>query len=216
MPISVRRKNQNSSEHHPRDSVCNTIAHIVSVTTETMRNSSGQPDTHNIFSSGDIPKITLFDYLIRFATYAYVGSCELIIAFILVNRFIEAYYRKFNKNPFNHLTVHRLFASALIISQKYCSDLYFSMRFLHSVAGISQHECAVCELSFIQTIDCNIYVSLEEFELYKNMIFAFSEKLSQSPDFCNSEVADIANRTICKRDRVANLQNEHIARSHSV
>lgn len=125
----------------------------------------------SVFAVSDISKIIIFeDYMHRYIKYVDISICELIVAIVLLDRFIKEYYEKTQKNCNIKIMIHKLFAISLILSQKLCSDKFDSLKYLSLVVGMPITECVKCEIEFLSFINNDLYVSPDTYKIYTTIV----------------------------------------------
>lgn len=86
-----------------------------------------------------------------------------------------------------HLNVHRLLFTSVLVASKTLDDTTFNNKYHSYVAGIDVSDLNTLERRFLNMIDYNLNVSLENFEYYRREIELSSITISQ-PDSIISEV----------------------------
>lgn len=115
------------------------------------------------FHAASKPGITVLDYLQRVATYAECSDPCYIMALIYLDR-IQAHpdFRV------NHLNIHRLLITSIMIAAKFFDDFYYNNAFYARIGGISVKEINSLEMEFLFIVGFSVAVSEEEFNQYKN------------------------------------------------
>lgn len=124
-----------------------------------------QENVHIFFPSQEkIPSIELSKYLNRFVKYAFQSPACYVVTLIYINRFVD----KCGPNIFNQLSCYRIFLPAFVVAAKFFDDNYFSNSFYSKVGGVSRIHLNELEVQFLKVMDCNVFVSKEE---YDNFLF---------------------------------------------
>jgi hypothetical protein len=114
--------------------------------------------------------VTLIEYIDRCNRFMHTIGYELIVAMIFIDRFIFAHNARYNESILTPSTVHKIFATALALSQKYCNDTFYNLSYVSKVVGYSREKCVRCELEFLETVDGILFVSTKEYNIYNNII----------------------------------------------
>ena len=112
------------------------------------------------------PSISLFLYIQRTMRYLPATVDTFIVALIYIDRVLSF-------NPEVRLTIynaHRLFITAVLIASKYLDDLFYTNVFFSKVGGISPHEMNRLEIEFLAAVRFSLYVKLEMFQYYRDII----------------------------------------------
>ena len=67
--------------------------------------------------------------------------------------------------------------TAILLIHKYYDDAYYNNKVLADIGGVSVEEINQLEIEFLQQINFNIYVKVEEYKMYRLSIDKF---------FCNT------------------------------
>lgn len=119
----------------------------------------------DIFTLKKIPKINLLQYLDRVTKYLQIERSTLIIGLIYFDRIILnncIYVTEYN--------VHQLILISLIISYKNNEDITFENDYLSEIGGIKLKFFTQLEIKYLELIDYNLFVSIDEFLKYKNLL----------------------------------------------
>lgn len=154
--------------YNKRDAKYNLIVTITSIL-DLLAAQAPQFNENCIFTSKNHP-IILLKYIIRIHHYLNASECELIVAMIYIDRFIYAYERQFEYNILIQTTVHKIFATAMMLSQKYCEDKFNTLGYVSRVTCIPKDECINCELIFLQILDGRLFISTEEYRTYDTLL----------------------------------------------
>ena len=144
---------------------CDLVQCIISVLNNLTRDYSMIADNVFTISRCTVP---LLDFITRCQKYLHACDSELILAIIYIDRFVSAYTKKNGENILTPTTVHKIFATALILAQKYNTDEYYKLDHIVKVLGVSKKTYINCECMFLQNIDSELYVSLEEYNCYSD------------------------------------------------
>ena len=117
------------------------------------------------FWSNSIPKISLYDYLIRIQTYSCLEKNTLILSLIYIDRLC-----KIGNFALNDYNVHRILFTAILMAIKFNEDNFYDNNYYAEIGGIKAHELKTMEYTFIKTLDFNMYVSDIIFDQYNNYL----------------------------------------------
>eukprot|EP01059_Diplonema_ambulator_P007861 TRINITY_DN17382_c0_g1_i1.p1 TRINITY_DN17382_c0_g1~~TRINITY_DN17382_c0_g1_i1.p1 ORF type:complete len:211 (+),score=56.49 TRINITY_DN17382_c0_g1_i1:36-635(+) len=136
----------------------------------TSRNDQLKPASRNsgvsVFESYQAPGISIKKYFARLDKYFHTSEEIYVISVILIDRLIS-------KHPLLYLTsfnVHRLLATAVVVTAKMRDDCYYSNKYYSGVAGIRLSELNYLELHFLLLLDFELHVGLDEFCKYIHQI----------------------------------------------
>lgn len=114
-----------------------------------------------IFSSTSIPKISIYDYLIRIQTYTYLEKSTLILSLIFIDKLCEL-----AEITLTNYNIHRILFTAVSLAIKYNEDLFYDNKYYSDIAGVDIKELKLMEYSFLELTDFNLFVSNELYENY--------------------------------------------------
>ena len=118
-----------------------------------------------IFNAESIPKISIYDYLIRIQTYSFIEKSTLIISLIYIDRICNI----------NHLTltsynIHRILFSSILVAIKYNEDKFYDNNYYSEIAGVDLKELNAMENTFVEMCHFKLYISKEIFEKYNEYL----------------------------------------------
>lgn len=117
------------------------------------------------FSSpnGKIPHVSLYDYVWkRLVHYLGLPPTCFLLASILIDRLFQNRQTFLPYITISMSSVHRLFVTALVVSQKYLFDKSYTNVYYAKVAGLPVHEFNQLERLFLLCIDYSIYTTEEQ------------------------------------------------------
>ena len=123
-----------------------------------------------IFSANSIPKISIFDYLIRINKYSEIEASTLICSLILIDHISQS-----SNIILTYYNIHRIILAAIFASIKYNEDSFYDNKFYAEIAGVKLKELKMIEYTFLELIDFNMFIKTEEYEEYKNYLEKFYE-----------------------------------------
>jgi hypothetical protein len=110
------------------------------------------------FDCVEIPKISLFNYVLRIKRFTYLEKYHIIYALIYIKRFLEKDFYLNNNN------IHKITGIAIMLSHKFLEDQTYDSKYYSKVLGIEIKEMNILELIFLYQIDWKLFVSDDEFE----------------------------------------------------
>ena len=132
----------------------NTLTEIIS----EKKNSKNQND---IFSHARVPKIPLFDYLLRIQKYTRFDNSTIIMALIYIDRVC---IRK--GLTLTNYNIHRLLFTSILISIKFNEDIIYDNLLYSKIGGIPLAELNKLEQEFLKRIGFSLFVSEEVYKKY--------------------------------------------------
>lgn len=120
--------------------------------------------TKMVFSSNNIPKISIEDYLTRIQKYTKVEKSTLIISLIYIDRICS------KKLILTYFNVHRIIFSAILISIKYNEDIYYKNKYYAEIAGVNIKELEILEHSFVDLLEFKLFVADHTYEKYRTYL----------------------------------------------
>ena len=132
----------------------NTLTQIIS----EKKNSKNQND---IFSHGRVPKIPLFDYLLRIQKYTRIDNSTIIMALIYIDRVC---IRK--GLTLTNYNIHRLLFTSILISIKFNEDIIYDNLLYSKIGGVPVAELNKLEHEFLKMIGFSLFVSEEVYKKY--------------------------------------------------
>ena len=132
----------------------NTLTEIIS----EKKNSKNQND---IFSHARVPKIPLFDYLLRIQKYTRIDNSTIIMALIYIDRVC---IRK--GLTLTNYNIHRLLFTSILISIKFNEDIIYDNLLYSKIGGVPVAELNKLEQEFLKRIGFSLFVSVEVYKKY--------------------------------------------------
>lgn len=118
------------------------------------------------FHASKVPDISIKNYVERIGKYTGCSNECFVLLMIYLDRIV-----KINTDiTLSLLCIHRLLITAIMIAAKFFDDLYYSNAFYAKVGGVSTEEINKLEGTFLHLIDYNLFVSSEEYNLYRHSI----------------------------------------------
>ena len=124
-----------------------------------------------VFHAVRVPSVSIHDYLFRVARYFLCSPECFVMALIYIDRIMK----KHQDFVICKLNIHRLIVTSMMLAVKFFDDVYYSNAYYAKVGGVKGPEMNVLEIHFLRLIDWHLFVSPEEFDLYKtNVLVAVS------------------------------------------
>eukprot|EP00930_Biecheleria_cincta_P017263 TRINITY_DN13779_c0_g1_i1.p1 TRINITY_DN13779_c0_g1~~TRINITY_DN13779_c0_g1_i1.p1 ORF type:complete len:320 (+),score=42.21 TRINITY_DN13779_c0_g1_i1:84-1043(+) len=120
----------------------------------------------NVFTSRVPPKLSIANYLSRLHTYFQCDEVCLLLAFIYIDRVLDA-------NPdfvISARNLHRLVLTCVTIAVKFHDDVYYSNEYYAKVGGIPTCELNAQELQLLKLLGWRLVVTAEEYERYSRVL----------------------------------------------
>ena len=124
-----------------------------------------QSQKKNIFTSHDIPKITLSKYLERMKKYMKLEDNSIILGLIYLDRFCKK-----TKIILTVYNTHRLLFISILSAVKYQEDKFYKNTFYCQVCGVQIGILNQMEYEFCCGIGFEFYVSVSLFDKYRIII----------------------------------------------
>lgn len=119
----------------------------------------------NIFTSHQVPNITLSKYLERMKKYMKLEDNSIILGLIYLDRFCLK--KKIILTDYN---THRLLFISILTAVKFQEDRFFTNTFYSQVCGVKLNILNQMEYEFVLGMGFEFYVSINLFNKYKNII----------------------------------------------
>ena len=137
--------------------ISNTLNSIIQ---ESNKNKNHLKD-NTLFSRQQIPKISIFDYLLRIQKYSGIEESTIIISLIYIDRICKKKGIVLSK-----YNIHRLIFTAILIAIKYNEDIIYDNLYYSKIGGVTKKELLILENEFLQLIDFNLFVSNKIYQKY--------------------------------------------------
>ena len=131
-----------------------------SIIQENSKNKNHHKD-NSLFSRQQIPKISIFDYLLRIQKYSGIEESTIIISLIYIDRICKKKGIVLSK-----YNIHRLIFTAILIAIKYNEDIIYDNLYYSKIGGVTKKELLILENEFLQLIDFNLFVSNKIYQKY--------------------------------------------------
>lgn len=155
------------------------LTHLVSLRESGRAAGEGEAPL-TVFHAVRIPSVSINDYLFRIARYFLCSPECFVIALVYIDRVMK----KHGDFVICKLNIHRLVVTSMMLAVKFFDDVYYSNAYYAKVGGVKGPEMNLLELHFLKLIDWQLFVSPEEFELYKtNVLVAVSGAPSEARAF---------------------------------
>lgn len=125
-----------------------------------------------VFDSHSVPDIQLVDYLYRIVTMSRWMQRDVIVALIYADKLINL--EVISGISFHN--VHRLMAVSLMMSMKFFEDQPYSNKNWTKIVGIPLKELNSLELYFLQALNYDLNVTLEQLHGWAAAISSFTDE----------------------------------------
>ena len=127
------------------------------------KNNESKPSKNEnlAFNTRHVPKITIFEYLLRIKKYSKIENSTIIISLIYIDRICKK-----NQITLSKYNIHKLLFTANLISAKYNEDIIYDNSFYSKIAGVPAGELMNLEKSFLKMIDFELFISEEIYKKY--------------------------------------------------
>jgi biotin synthase-related radical SAM superfamily protein len=119
----------------------------------------------NIFTSHEVPNITLSKYLERMKKYMKLEDNSIILGLIYLDRFCRK-----TKIILTDYNTHRLLFISILTAVKYQEDKFYTNKLYAQVCGVKTTVLNQMEYEFVIGMGFEFYVSVSLFDKYKNTI----------------------------------------------
>ena len=119
-----------------------------------------------------IPKIKLYDYLLRIVKYTKIKISTLILSITSITSFLRK-----NRNCLCINNVHKLIIVSCFLNSKFYEDYTHSSHFYGKVGGISYKELNNLEFEFYKKNDYSLYVNEEMYNNYLNFFQSKAKRI---------------------------------------
>ena len=170
IPELAKKKENNHNKNNENPTFYLSIAYIlIDLVNENGRKSNYkeklQSQKKNIFTSHDIPKITLSKYLERMKKYMKLEDNSIILGLIYLDRFCRK-----TKIILTDYNTHRLLFISILTAVKYQEDKFYTNKLYAQVCGVKTTVLNQMEYEFVIGMGFEFYVSVSLFDKYKNTI----------------------------------------------
>ena len=115
-----------------------------------------------VFSSDNIPKISIENYLKRIQTYSNIEKNTLIISLIFIDRLC-----KISNLTLTFHNIHRILFTAILLSIKYNEDNFYDNEYYSKIGGVKIKELKALEYNFVNMVNFKFFDDEEIFEKYR-------------------------------------------------
>jgi phosphate system cyclin PHO80 len=175
---SEKDKNQSQKEDEHEIKNINLIQAISEILTKLIEQNKKQENykeiilkqKNMIFSANPIPKISIYDYLIRINKYSEIETSTLICSLILIDHISQS-----SDIILTYYNIHRIIFAAILASIKYNEDSFYGNKFYAEIAGVKLKELNMIEYTFLELTDFNVFIKTEEYKEYTIYLKKFYE-----------------------------------------
>ena len=157
---SEKDKNQSQKEDEPEIKNINLIQAISEILTKLIEQNKKQENykeiilkqKNMIFSVNSIPKISIYDYLIRINKYSEIETSTLICSLILIDHISQS-----SDIILTYYNIHRIIFAAVLASIKYNEDSFYDNKFYYEISVFKLKKLKIIKYNFIILIYFNIF-----------------------------------------------------------
>ena len=118
-----------------------------------------------VFSSNSVPRISIYNYLIRIQKYSNIENNTLIISLIYIDRLC-----KISHLTLTYYNIHRIIFTSILIAIKYNEDCFYDNKYYSEIAGVKLKELNYMEKIFVEMCKFKLFVSIEIFKNYNKYL----------------------------------------------
>lgn len=142
------------------------IKNISNILKNIINNDNNKSNIITIYNSISIPKITVYNFLIKIYKYLDCGIECYIVALIYIDKFLK----KYPNIILNNYNIHRILLIFIIIAIKYLEDIPISNKYYAKLCGLSLKEINKLEKQTLQNLNYDLFISKEDFDTYYSFI----------------------------------------------
>jgi len=140
------------------DALANVLTHLAGL--------SGRPRRITRFHAVRAPQLSLYDYLMRIATYFQCSHECFVLGLVYIDRIVKLH----PEFTICTLNIHRLLLTSVMLGAKFFDDVYFSNSYYAKVGGVRTQELNALEALFMRLIEWRLHVRPAEYEQYRNHV----------------------------------------------
>mmetsp|Transcript_109349 Transcript_109349/g.282704 ORF Transcript_109349/g.282704 Transcript_109349/m.282704 type:complete len:145 (-) Transcript_109349:297-731(-) len=125
-----------------------------------------KPEAMTSFHCIRPPGVGIRDYLARIRKFF---GCTLE-CYVMGLLYIDRLIKRHPNIAVSPLSSHRLLLCAMMLAAKFQDDVFYSNTFYAKVGGLRVEELNNLEAKMVQLLDYRLYISPEEFELYRKIL----------------------------------------------
>ena len=175
--VETKEQTHDEEEHKqfPNINLIKAISQTLETILEDNKNRPNYKDilkkqSSMIFSSSNIPNISIENYLKRIQTYSNIEKNTLIISLIFIDRLC-----KISNLTLTYHNIHRILFTAILISIKYNEDNFYDNKYYSQIGGVKLKELRALEYNFVNMVHFKFFVNEEIFEKYRLYLDNFDQ-----------------------------------------
>jgi len=149
--------------------LANVLTHLASLT--------GRPNKVTHFHCVRAPQLSIYDYLLRISKYFQCSNECFVLCLVYIDRIVKLH----PEFTICTLNIHRLLVTSVMLAVKFFDDVYYSNAYYAKVGGVKLKEVNALEQQFLRLIDWHLRVSPQEYDQYRNHVFAAVQTPAQAP-----------------------------------
>lgn len=138
----------------------------LAVALERMASLAPQPEAMTSFHCVRAPRVSIRDYLGRIKKFF---GCSLE-CYVLGLLYIDRIVKRHPHIAVSQLSSHRMLICSMTLAAKFQDDCFYTNTFYAQVGGLQVQELNRLEARMAQLLDYRLYVSTEEFEIYRSIL----------------------------------------------
>lgn len=140
--------------------LANVLTHLASLT--------GRPNKVTPFHCVRAPQLGVYEYLMRISKYFQCSHECFVMSLVYIDRVVKLH----PEFTICQLNIHRLVVTSVMLAVKFYDDVYYSNAYYGKVGGVKIKEINNLEHQFLRLIDWQLHVSPQEFNQYRNHVYA--------------------------------------------
>jgi hypothetical protein len=120
------------------------------------------------YDSNSVPLISVEDYLLRLMEYLNPKEDSVYVLMLI---YLNDYLENKPEQPLTAFNIHRLLAACLLLAYKFSVDNPYKNQYIANLTGLSLNELNNLEVDLLSTLNCNLFVSEDEYGACHRSIF---------------------------------------------
>ncbi|EGG18550.1 Non-receptor tyrosine kinase [Cavenderia fasciculata] len=124
--------------------------------------------------TGEIPRISIPDYLVRLVKFSPCSKECFIMIIVYIDRLIQK--AGFIVNSFN---IHRLLITCIMVASKYIDDIFYNNEYYSHIGGVNRDELNKLEIAFLTLLEFDTSCPLPNYLDYFSHLDCFVSHIRQ-------------------------------------
>ena len=116
-------------------------------------------------------------YINHLIRHVSTSPATMVISLIYTERLLERLGEETGAYLFTSQNSHRIILTAFLLAHKFTTDARISQKYFAQSGGVTKEELQTLETEFLKTVDWNLSVSEEIFDMYLHAVTLFFEKV---------------------------------------